>query len=482
MKRAPLEVALSVVLLLGFGGCSGKPAGGISTGAAGAGGLAPTGGSPGGSGAGVAGGTAVGGTSGAVGGTNGGAPGGAAGTGGGAGAQAALFTVDVKLASDVNPSAPGTIGIVTWSVTVAPLASAHIEFGLDGSYGMTAPVDLSAAGYRTLLLGMKPSRTYHFRIVASDGSASFASGDYSVATGPPTSLVNVTSFNVIDAAARQRGFVIASHRTNSTVAFILDADGDVVWWFGGGPNGIARARMSEDGQNMWIAIAGNTGAPLVRVRMDGLETQSYANVTAAHDITPVGGATMAYLDYGERDCQSIFEIDPGGTAREVFESTGLVSSSNCHGNALRYSKMENVYTFSDHLTDVFVVDRSGAVLWRLGQRVSGGNAAWGGAQHGHQLLEDGLLIFANNGAGTSASQAIEYALDGTERRRFASGGYTANLGDVQRLPGGNTLITYSNQSLIQEVDGNGKVVLEIKVAGSSLAYSLWLTDLYGQSP
>jgi hypothetical protein len=473
MKRAPVEVALSVVLVLGFGGCGGNATGGVSTGAAGAGGLAPTGGSPGGSGAGASGG-----------GTGGGAPAGSvgtAGTGGGAGGQAALFTVDVQLASDLNPNAPGTVGIVTWSVTVAPLATAHIEFGLDGSYGMTAPVDLSAAGYRTLLLGMKPSRTYHFRIVAGDGTATFASGDYTVATGPPTSLVNVTSFNVIDAAARQRGFVVASHRTNSTVAFILDADGDVVWWFGGGPNGIARARMSEDGKNMWIAIAGNTGAPLVRVRMDGLETQTYANVTAAHDITPVSGATMAYLDYGERDCQSIFEIDPAGTASEVFESTGIVSSGNCHGNALRYSKKENVYTFSDHLTDVFIVDRSGAVLWRLGQRVSGGNAAWGGAQHGHQLLDDGLLIFANNGGGSNASQAIEYALDGTERRRFASGGYTANLGDVQRLPGGNTLITYSNQSLIQEVDGNGKVLLEIKVAGASLAYSRWLADLYSPS-
>src|SRR4029079_9150787 len=127
-------------------------------------------------------------------------------------------------------------------------------------------------------LGMKPSRTYHFRIVASDGTSTFASGDYTVATGPPTSLVNVPSFNVVDAAARQRGFVIASHRTNSTVAFILDADGDVVWWFGGGPTGIARARMSEDGKNMWIAIARNTGAPLVGGRVGGLghETSPHA--------------------------------------------------------------------------------------------------------------------------------------------------------------------------------------------------------------
>src|SRR5262249_4521144 len=89
MKRAPVEVALSVALLLGFGGCGGKATGG---------------GAPAGSA-------------------------GTAGTGGGAGGQAALFTVEVQLASDINANAPGTIGIVTWSVTVAPLASAHIEFG-----------------------------------------------------------------------------------------------------------------------------------------------------------------------------------------------------------------------------------------------------------------------------------------------------------------------------------------------------------------
>jgi hypothetical protein len=428
-----------------------------------------------------------GGTAGAAGTGAGGATAGAAGTsaGGAAGSGAtgaASFTVGVQLASAVDANAPGTIGIVTWSVNVGSLIEARIEFGLDTTYGRVAPVDLAAAGHRTLLLGMKPARTYHFRIVAKDAALTYTSGDYTVATGPATNMVTVTSFNVIAPGARQPGFIIASHRTNSTVAFIMDADGDVVWWYAGGPNGIARARMSEDGKNMWIAISGNTGAPLVRVSMDTLDSQSYANTVAAHDLTPVGGAMMAYLDYGETDCDSIFEIDPGGAAREVFESQGVVATNGCHGNALRYSKKENVYTFSDHMTDVLVVDRAGALQWRLSQRVTGGNASWGGAQHGHQLLDDGILIFANNGGGTNASAVVEYALDGSERRRFASGGYTANLGDVQRLPAGNTLITYSNQSLIQEVDATGKVVLEIKVAGSSLAYSLWLPDLYGPPP
>ena len=428
------------------------------------------------------GGATAGAAGGSAGGSAGGAAGSAGGSAGGGATGAATFTVAVQLASAVNANAPGTIGIVTWSVNIPSLVEARIEFGLDATYGRVAPVDLAAAGHRTLLLGMKPARTYHLRIVARDAAQTYTSNDYTVATGPATTMVSVTSFNVMAAGARQPGFIIASHRQNSTVAFIMDADGDVVWWYAGGPNGIARARMSEDGKNMWIAISGNTGAPLTRVSMDTLESQSYANTTAAHDITPVGGATMAYLDYGEPDCDSIFEIDPAGAAHEVFESQGVVTTNGCHGNALRYSKKENVYTFSDHMTDVLVVDRAGAVQWKLSQRVTGGNAAWGGAQHGHQLLDDGILIFANNGAGANASQVVEYALDGSERRRFASGGYTANLGDVQRLPAGNTLITYSNQSLIQEVDATGKVVLEIKVAGSSLAYSLWLPDLYGPPP
>ena len=102
-------------------------------------------------------------------------------------------------------------------------------------------------------------------------------------------------------------------------------------------------------------------------------------------------------------------------------------------------------------------------------------------------LHDELKLFVE--AGLTPMQALETAttnpalfLGLSKTWGRVERGYTANLGDVQRLPAGNTLITYSNQSLIQEVDATGKVVLEIKVAGSSLAYSLWLQDLYGPPP
>ena len=61
-----------------------------------------------------------------------------------------------------------------------------IDFGLDTTYGMVAPVDLVRTDYRTVLVGMKPGKTYHFRVVASDGTTTYASEDHLLATGAKT--------------------------------------------------------------------------------------------------------------------------------------------------------------------------------------------------------------------------------------------------------------------------------------------------------
>ena len=76
-----------------------------------------------------------------------------------------------------------TVGIVTFSTTASSPTEAHIDFGLDTSYGMTAPVDLTATGYRTLLLGMKTSKTYHYRISVTGKDGTCTSADTTLATG-----------------------------------------------------------------------------------------------------------------------------------------------------------------------------------------------------------------------------------------------------------------------------------------------------------
>jgi hypothetical protein len=464
----------------GAAGQAGSGAGGTAP--AGAGGASPTG---------VAGmaGAAVAGTSGAAGAAAGGRGGtggsGVAGTGGGA-SGTATFTVQVSLASATMSAAPGTIGIVTWTVNVGSLTEAHIDFGLDTSYGMTAPVDVALADHKTLLLGMKPAKLYHFRVVARDATTTYTSNDYTVMTGPAASTVSISRFQVMNATARKRGFIVTSYwqGTGSAVPFILDGDGEIVWWGRSGPSGgIARAVMSADGKNMWMTSANNNGAAIQRMTMDTLTAQTYTGTIGSHDLTPVSGETMAFLEYGESDCDSIWEIDPSGTKREVFESQGVVSSTGCHANALRYSQKEDVYTFSDVRQDVFVVSRAGALQWRLSQRVAGGVMTWGGAQHGHHLLDNSIVIFANSGTSAMVSAMIEYSLTGQEMRRFSSGEFSANLGDVQRLPGGNTLVTFSNASVIKEIDAQGSVLVQINGAsGTRFGYALWRETLYGPPP
>jgi len=466
------------------GGKSGGSSGG-STGTA-SGGTAP------GSGGSAAGGRGSGGaTSPGSGGTTGaGGHTGSGGSGAGSGAQQGAdgFTVMVQLASDVKSTGPGTIGIVTWSVTASGITSAHIDFGLDTTYGMTAPVDLTATGYRTLLLGMKPAKMYHFRIVASDGTKMYTSDDHTVMTGPKPTMNPLSSFSVKNPASVPKGFFITSFWQNGTktMPFIFDTDGDVVWWYtpgsGESTDGISHARMSADSQNIWLVNESLSGNPLRRVTIDTLTEMTYTNTKASHDIAAVSGDTMAYLDYGESDCNSIFEINNAGTTKEVFESTNVTSMgtgmNNCHGNAVRYSKKEDYYTFSDWQKDLAVVTRAGALVWKLSQKVSGGNASWGSAQHGHQLLDSSILLFANNGAGMNKSQAIEYGLDGTLIKKFTSNGSATNFGDVQRLSNGNTIITYSTSSLIQEVDASDTVVLEVKGPGS-FGYVEFRDSLYG---
>jgi hypothetical protein len=414
--------------------------------------------------------------------TGGANAGGTSASGGGATSSGdCAFTVTSKLASEGNSKSPTTVGIVTWSVTGTTPTSAKIEFGLDTSYGMTAPVDLKATNYQTPLLGMKPAKTYHYRVVATGSGGSCNSQDYTITTGAKTTSVSISNFSVKSEANRKRGFIVTSYwqGTGSAVPFIIDADGDIVWWYGGGPSGgIARARMSVDGKNMWMVVpALGAGGPVQRVSMDTLDAQTYSSTKASHDICAVSGSTMAYMDYGT-SCNGIIEIDPSGTTKKVWDAQGSVPSSGCHGNSLRYSAKEDVYSYSDLQSDVYIVSRAGSVQWKLTSKVSGGNSSWGGKQHGQHLLDSSIMIFANSGSSSNASTAIEYSLDGTLIKKFKSGGYTANLGDVQRLPGGNTLINYGNGHVIQEVDASDNVVLEITGGNSSFGYSEWRESLY----
>ena len=109
---------------------------------------------------------------------------------------------------------------------------------------------------RTLLLGMKTSRLYHFRITAAAAAGECRSDDYTIMTGPIANGLQKPTVTTSNASALAGGFLVTGqHATNagmsSAQAYILDADGDYVWWMAV-TNDVSGARMSHDGTHMWI--------------------------------------------------------------------------------------------------------------------------------------------------------------------------------------------------------------------------------------
>ena len=405
-----------------------------------------------------------------------------------------LSVISVELASDILPDAPGTVAIVKWSLPGIVPEKAEIRFGLDANYGMVAPVDINEQDYRTLLLGMKPSRTYHFQVVATNGSERYQSTDRTIKTGPASNLVNVTA-SIHDASSHLPGFIVSTHtrppvgvteeefmKTGSMV-LILDSDGDVVWWYQSKVGLTPRARLSYDGKAMWLIPERTdfSGAEIELVTMDTLKSTIYGDLAASHDATVVdSGDVLAFIDYGsETDCPSVYELHKDGSKVEIFESTDYLPGMvlpDCHLNSIRYNKTKALYTVSDRLTDIFALDRQGKVQWRLSDTVP--CQTYGCQQHGQQLLASSILLFANQGGENGSSAAIEYSLpDGKELFRYDPGIFSIWYGDVQRLPKGNTLVTFSLAGAIHEIDSHGNLVMEVQ--GEIFGYSEWRSTLYG---
>jgi hypothetical protein len=106
----------------------------------------------------------------------------------------------------------------------------------------------------------------------------------------------------------------------------------------------------------------------------------------------------------------------------------------------------------------------------------------------HPLSLDRFLIF-NNGSG-GGSLAIEILLDlggmsATRAWTYSAMPSIANIvmGDVQRLPNGNTIVAYSTQGVVHEVDAQSQLVQEIVwPIGGAFGYIHKRASLYGPPP
>jgi hypothetical protein len=397
-----------------------------------------------------------------------------------------------------------TVGIIEWSSTGAAPSSAKIVYKLTNAAtsilnrGGDAPVDLGKPNYRTLLLGLKQSSEYTFHIEASRDGATCVSADYALPTTGSFPNARPVTVDVAQPDKREPGFIVTSSGTSvPNSAFIIDADGEIVW-YADGPLNTTRAQMDYEGNNMWMVSLNldNAGGEMRYVSMDGEEGQQ--NVvgldTAHHDFTVMPGGKVAALVWSNAGIDPPSDLvirSPDGTIASAFTvGSNLYLSDSFHANAIHYLPFDDSFTIADRNPNLFVkVSAAGAVQWQLGgvcDQAPAGNLCaprdWD-VVHGHHLLEDGTFLAFNN-TYTTTSHVFEFKLNATPTSFAApvigdharTGSSSTTMGDVQRLPGGNTLVTYTTDGTIVELDPSWN---EVQSFSTRVGYSNWRPTLYG---
>lgn len=386
-------------------------------------------------------------------------------------------------------AAIGTVGIVTFTTNGAPITGAYIEFGLDTDYGMRAPVDLEEPDYRTLLLGMKQRREYHYRVVARGEAGECASGDYTLTTGSlPNGLPHAT------VTGKGTGFLhscfFGLRGGGPRGSFILDEDGEYVWY--GGTGEMGRAEIHPDNKHLYYASVSpqGSGGSMRRIRLDGTAEEDMGAAFSGihHDFTIREDGTIAFIRrVGTNDWVAEWR---NGISQNLFNVTEMFGTGNPHVNSIHYNPADDSYTLADRNFNAYVkATRSGVKLWKLGGSGSSfsGNVTWS-VNHGHQMIGDTGILFFNNG-NTGRSRAIELTLDletmvATEVWTYAPQLASSVLGDVQILGNGNRVITFSTAGVIEEIRPSDlSIVQSIEFdTGGAVGYSTKRTSLYGPPP
>jgi hypothetical protein len=265
--------------------------------------------------------------------------------------------------------------------------------------------------------------------------------------------------------------------------------------------------MSYDGKYMWIASVNKPDGSADhthRVTMDGLTDTDFTPAFAhhSHQVTPLPDGSVAFFTAGANGCDDIKIFPANGTPTTA--AVTLVNAQAAHGgtgacnvDAIEYSPSDDTLIFSDQANDCLtkISRTTGATVWVLSGGYQGVTSTftgdlWAGGQFGfHVLGVNDLLIFNNNSTvngGTGAgSIALELTLDPAAKTSTKTWSYTASpaiqveiLGDVERLPNGNTIIDYATRGTIEEVDASGNLPLKI-TASVNFGFLDKRTTLYG---
>ncbi len=164
-----------------------------------------------------------------------------------------------------------------------------------------------------------------------------------------------------------------------------------------------------------------------------------------------------------------------------------INYMNC--NSLELDDDGNILLSSRHLDEVTKINRqNGEIIWRLGGKANDFDFPEGirfNYAHDARRLNNGHITIFDNGVAHSppTSRGVEYAVDEVNMTvskvrefRHEPDLYSRALGNMQRLPNGNTLIGWGRSidiPVFTEFDAGGEAVLEFRTTPGHGSYRVF---------
>ncbi len=196
------------------------------------------------------------------------------------------------------------------------------------------------------------------------------------------------------------------------------------------------------------------------------------------------GLVIHELDENKQVVFSWSSWDHFAITDATHENLTAATIDYVHANAVEADTDGNILLSSRHMDEITKINRtSGEIMWRLGginnQFTFINDSIRFSYQHDIRRLPNGNITLFDNGNFHSPrfSRAVEYRLN--ERQRTAElvweyrntpSIYAFATGNVQRLPNGNTLISWGTTNTITEVRPDGTKALELQLSSLFTVY------------
>lgn len=438
-----------------------------------------------------------------------------------------MLTLLLLLACDGEPDETGlepTVEAVSWAVhqdigsivrvewTQSRAAEIQVDYTWEGGADSTPVRALQPGSHEALLLGVPYDADLQFSLVV-DGRVLEARSAHTDALHEDAPLP--TLVDAVDGAwdAQGRYLLLSVNQvpggwtTGLYWLYFIDRQGRVVWahrtpdmhW-------TLFSQVSRDGTDIlwdeftfWSNWDLGAASAVHRMKIDGSVVQTVATPGGHHAFVELPDGSIVWGAAQGWTSENLVRWTPGQGKRTLW-SCGLSQRDGgekgfCQSNALFWDEASGdlLYSFYSSSSVLRLSPDTGEVYETYGHLPSSWtfdppeSAFWW--QHGTKLTHEGTLLVSTHASlGTPDVVVREYRLDEGVLTQIWSHGEGDGLvahynGDVQRLPGGNTVHNHGSGSRLLEITPEGEVVWELEFGEERMiGRSEWVSDLHAFLP